>query len=160
MKILITGANGQLGRELAKQYKKRADVNLVLADKKVLDIAKVKEVYSFINIIKPDVIINCAAYTLVDKCETEIDLAYMVNAIGPKNLSAAANEIGAEIVHVSTDYVFNCNENKLLTEFDDVNPQTIYGKTKLEGEILVSRHNPKHYSSRSILNDTSFLFHY
>lgn len=149
MKVLITGANGQLGRELAKQYKNQVNVDLILTDITVLDITKVKEVYSFINICKPDIIINCAAYTAVDKCEIEIDLAYMINTIGPKNLAAAANEIGAEIVHVSTDYVFDCNEYKLLTEFDNVNPQTIYGKTKLNGEILVTNLNPRHYIVRT-----------
>ena len=149
MKILITGANGQLGRELTKQYKKDSSVDLVPTDASVLDITVIKEVYSFINRCKPDIIINCAAFTDVDKCETEVDLAYKVNTLGPKNLAAAANEIGAEIVHISTDYVFAGTENKQLTEFDDVNPQTIYGKTKLQGEILVTRHNPKHYILRT-----------
>lgn len=149
MRILITGANGQLGRELAKQYKEQSNVDLILTDMTELDITKLKDVYSFINITKPDIIINCAAYTAVDKCETETDLAFKVNTLGPKNLATAANEIGAEIVHVSTDYVFEGNENKPLTEFDNVNPQTIYGKTKLQGEILVTRHNPKHYIVRT-----------
>lgn len=148
MKILITGAKGQLGRELTKQYKDNK-VDLILTDMATLDITMVGEVYSFINSCKPDIIINCAALTDVDKCETEVDLAYKVNALGPKNLSAAANEIGAEIVHISTDYVFDGNVNKSLTEFDSTNPQTIYGKTKLQGEILVTRHNPKHYILRT-----------
>ncbi|MFT5873867.1 dTDP-4-dehydrorhamnose reductase [Clostridium sp.] len=149
MKILITGANGQLGRELTNQYKKQANIDLTLTVSSSLDITNVKEVYSFVNIIKPDVIINCAAYTSVDKCETEIDLAYRVNTMSPKNLAAAANQIGASIVHVSTDYVFDSNEYKLLTEFDSVNPQSIYGKSKLQGEFLVKSHNPKHYIVRT-----------
>jgi dTDP-4-dehydrorhamnose reductase len=149
MKVLITGANGQLGREIANQYKEKANVNLILTNSSSLDITKFKEVYSFVNIIKPDVIINCAAYTSVDKCETEIDLAYRVNTLGPKNLASAAYGIGAAIVHLSTDYVFGSNEYKLLTEFHSVNPQSIYGKSKLQGEFLVKNHNPKHYIVRT-----------
>jgi len=149
MKILITGANGQLGRELAKQYKEKKDVQLILALRSDLDITNINQVYKFVNANKPDVIINCAALTAVDKCETEIDMSYKINAIGPKNLAIAANEIGAEIVQVSTDYVFAGNVNKGLTEFDVVNPQTVYGKTKLCGEQLVKNHNPKHYIVRT-----------
>ncbi|MGV8984636.1 dTDP-4-dehydrorhamnose reductase [Clostridium sp.] len=149
MKILITGANGQLGRELANQYKDKSGIDLILTYVSDLDITNANEVYSFVNLNKPDVIINCAALTAVDKCETEIDMAYKINTIGPKNLAIAANEIGAEIVQVSTDYVFGGNLNKSLTEFDEVNPQTIYGKTKLQGEILVKNLNPKHYIVRT-----------
>jgi len=149
MKILITGANGQLGRELANQCKEKKGIDLILATKSDLDITNIKEVYKFVNEMRPNVIINCAALTAVDKCETEIDMAYRINAIGPKNLAIAANEIGAEIVQVSTDYVFAGNVNKSLTEFDPVDPQTVYGKTKLSGEELVKNHNPKHYIVRT-----------
>jgi len=149
MKILITGANGQLGRELTKQYTEKKGIELLLTDVSDLDITNVQAVNSFINKNKPDVIINCAALTAVDKCESELDMAYKINTIGPKNLAAAANGIGAEIVQVSTDYVFGGNIDKSLTEFDEVNPQTVYGKTKLEGEILVKNHNSKHYIVRT-----------
>jgi len=149
MNILITGANGQLGRELAKQYNSRKGIHLILTDVSDLDITNVFRVNSFVNENKPDIIINCAALTDVEKCETEIDMAYKINTVGPKNLASAANQIGAEIVQVSTDYVFAGNVNKSLTEFDEVNPQTIYGKTKLEGEIFVKNLNPKHYIVRT-----------
>ncbi|MFT5875660.1 MAG: dTDP-4-dehydrorhamnose reductase, partial [Clostridium sp.] len=149
MKILITGANGQLGRELSKQYQKKKGVHLILTDVADLDITNVSRVNSFVDENKPDLIINCAALTDVERCETEIDMAYKINTVGPKNLSAAANKIGAEIVQVSTDYVFAGNVNKSLTEFDEVNPQTIYGKTKLEGEIFAKNLNPKHYIVRT-----------
>ncbi|MGH4118085.1 dTDP-4-dehydrorhamnose reductase [Clostridium sp.] len=149
MKLLITGANGQLGRELTKQYKEKINVELILTDVLDLDITNVSKVYSFVNGNKPDVIINCAALTAVDKCESQLDLAYKINTIGPKNLAMAANEIGAEIVQISTDYVFGGNISKSLTEFDEVNPQTVYGKTKLEGEILVKNLNTKHYIVRT-----------
>ena len=149
MKILITGANGQLGREVTKQYRENTNVDLILTDIEDLDIINVMVVNSFLFKNKPDVIVNCAAYTAVDKCETDVDLSYRINVIGPKNLAAAANEIGAEIVQVSTDYVFDGTIDRHLTEFDEVNPQTVYGKTKLQGEILVRELNPKHYIVRT-----------
>ena len=149
MKVLITGANGQLGRELTKQYSQIDGVELILTDVADLDITNVKVVNEFVNSQKPDVIINCAAHTAVDRCETELDLAYKINTIGPKNLACAANAIGAEIVQVSTDYVFDGEGSTVLTEFDEVNPQTVYGKTKLEGEKIVRAHNPKHYIVRT-----------
>ena len=149
MKILITGANGQLVHEVAKQYRENTNVDLILTDVEDLDITNVLAVNSFLFMNKPAVIVNCAAYTAVDKCETDIDLSFRINAIGPKNLAAAANEIGAEIVQVSTDYVFDGTIDRPLTEFDEVNPQTVYGKTKLQGEKLVSELNPRHYIVRT-----------
>jgi len=149
MKVLITGANGQLGRELTKQYEETDNVELILTDVPELDITDITKVNEFINSHKPEVIINCAAHTAVDRCETDIEMAYKINSIGPKNLASAANVIGAEIVQVSTDYVFDGEGNIELTEFDEVNPQTVYGKTKLEGERFVSKLNPKHYIVRT-----------
>lgn len=148
MKILLTGANGQLGRELTKQLKEK-DVELILTDVAELDITKVEEVNSFVSSNQPDVIINCAAHTAVDKCETDIDNAYKINAIGPKNLASAAYNVGAEIVQVSTDYVFDGESAEPLTEFAKTNPQSVYGETKAAGEELVRAHNPKHYIVRT-----------
>lgn len=148
MKILITGANGQLGRELTKQYSNKS-VELILTDVQDLDITKGEEVYNFVNKVEPDVIINCAAHTAVDKCESDVDNAYKINTIGPKNLAQAAYSIGAEIVQVSTDYVFNGTINKELNEFDLPDPQTIYGQSKLQGENIVKELNPKHYIVRT-----------
>jgi dTDP-4-dehydrorhamnose reductase len=148
MKILITGANGQLGRELTKQYSNKS-AELILTDVQDLDITKGEEVYNFVNKVKPDVIINCAAHTAVDKCESDIDNAYKINTIGPKNLAQVAYSIGAEIVQVSTDYVFNGIVNKELNEFDLPDPQTIYGQSKLQGENIVKELNPKHYIIRT-----------
>ncbi|HEY5563199.1 MAG TPA: dTDP-4-dehydrorhamnose reductase [Clostridiaceae bacterium] len=148
MKVLITGANGQLGREVTKQFSE-LDAQLILTDVKELDITNSKMVYKFVKDERPDIIVNCAAHTLVDKCEVEIESAYRINAIGPKNLAQAAYSIGAEIVQISTDYVFQGEEDIILTEFDKPNPQTIYGKTKLEGENFVMALNPKHYILRT-----------
>lgn len=153
MKILITGSNGQLGRELAKQYSENKDIELLLTDVGDLDISNKTAVNRYMIQHKPDVIVNCAAYTAVDQCETDSDLAYRINADGPENLAAAANDIGAEIVQISTDYVFDGTLDRPLTEQDDVNPQTVYGKTKLKGERSVRALNRKHYIVR-----TAWLF--
>jgi dTDP-4-dehydrorhamnose reductase len=148
MKILITGANGQLGRELTAQYGNRS-VELILTDVADLDITDGKSVYEFVKACRPEVIINCAAHTAVDKCESDVDNAYRINAIGPKNLAQAAYRIGAEIVQISTDYVFDGFVDKKLTEFDSPNPQTVYGASKLHGENFVKQLNPKHYIIRT-----------
>lgn len=148
MKVLITGANGQLGRELTKQYKEK-NVELILTDVAELDITNVEMVNKFVKENNPTVIINCAAHTAVDKCETDIDNAYKINAIGPKNLATAAHSIGAEVVQVSTDYVFDGEGKEQITEFDKINPETVYGKTKAFGEEFVKAHNPKHYIVRT-----------
>ena len=125
MKVLITGANGQLGRELTKQYKLQNDVELILTDYKELDITDLSKVYEFFDKYKPEVVVNCAAYTQVDKCETDVDNAYKVNTIGPRNLAQAANKIGCEIVQISTDYIFNGEANTPITEFCTPDPQTV-----------------------------------
>ena len=149
MKVLITGANGQLGRELTKQYKLQNDVELILTDYKELDITDLSKVYEFFDKYKPEVVVNCAAYTQVDKCETDVDNAYKVNTIGPRNLAQAANKIGCEIVQISTDYIFNGEANTPITEFCIPDPQTVYGKTKIDAELLVKTLNPKYYIFRT-----------
>ncbi|URZ16819.1 dTDP-4-dehydrorhamnose reductase [Clostridium felsineum] len=148
MKILITGANGQLGREIQKQLKGR-DVEVIPTDVQDLDITDVLAVNKFFEEKRPEVVINCAAHTAVDKCEEQYDLAYKINAIGPKNLAAAAYNVGAEIVQISTDYVFDGEAKAPICEFDEENPQSAYGKTKLEGEKFVKALNPKYYIVRT-----------
>jgi len=147
-KVLITGANGQLGRELTKQLRDKK-VELILTDTGEMDITKSAIVYFQVKDIKPDIIINCAAHTAVDKCETQMDQAYKINAIGAKNLAQAAYCVGAELVQVSTDYVFDGEGIKPITEFDAPNPQSVYGSSKLQGEILTRYLNPKSYIVRT-----------
>jgi len=149
MKVLITGANGQLGREITSQYSNMGNVELILTDYQELDITNLAKVNDFISEKKPDVIINCAAHTQVDKCEEDVDNAYKINAIGPKNLAQAAFKIGAEIVQISTDYVFDGEGDVPINEFCQPDPQTVYGKTKLDGEDFVKTLNPKHYIFRT-----------
>lgn len=153
-KILVTGCNGQLGRAVNKEYAGE-DVNFINTDVVEgdgvisLDITDVEAVLKLTREQKPDIIINCAAHTNVDKCEEEWDLAYQINALGPRNLSIAAREADAKMIHVSTDYVFEGNGTKPYTEFDTPNPVSAYGKTKLEGENFVKEFAPKHFILRT-----------
>ena len=137
MKILITGAAGQLGRDCARVLGKSHQVTPVdLGD---LDIADRTAVNAFVAELKPDVILNCAAFTRVDDCETKKELAWKVNVEGPKNLAAAAGERGARVIHISTDYVFDGKKPvpEYYTENDDTNPISYYGLTKLEAEKAI-----------------------
>ncbi len=143
-KILVTGCNGQLGRAINKEYAgedvELINTDVVAADGIVAcDITNIDSVMELARAKRPDVIINCAAHTNVDKCEEQWDLAYKVNAIGPRNLSIAARETGAKLIHVSTDYVFEGNGVRPYTEFDAPNPVSAYGKTKYEGEKFVQQ---------------------
>ena len=153
-KILVTGCNGQLGRAIRKDYA-ASDVEFINTDVVEgegvvsLDITDVDAVLKLVRAEKPDVIINCAAHTNVDKCEEQWDLAYKINAIGPRNLSIAATEADAKMIHVSTDYVFEGNGTRPYTEFDAPNPVSAYGKTKLEGENFVKEFAKKHFILRT-----------
>lgn len=153
MKIFVTGCNGQLGRAVNLQYKDDSNVTFVNTDVADLDITKVDDVLGAVKAEKPDVIVNCAAHTAVDACETDWDNAYRINAIGPRNLSLAANEINAKLVHISTDYVFDGKGTRPYTEFDKVDPQGAYGKTKLAGEEFV-----KAFANRYFIIRTAWLY--
>ena len=134
MNVLITGANGQLGNEMRVVAKQYTEVDFVFTDVEGLNICNADEVDSFVKNILPDYIVNCAAYTAVDKAETDIDLCRAINCDAVKNLGIAAQKYKAKVIHVSTDYVFDGTSNTPYTETMPTNPQTIYGKTKLEGE--------------------------
>lgn len=152
-KVLVTGCNGQLGRAIQKEY--AGDVTFILTDVAEgegitsLDITDIDAVMSLVLEEKPDVIINCAALTNVDGCEKMWDLAYKINAIGPRNLAIAATAVGAKLVHVSTDYVFAGTERTPRTEFDTPDPISAYGKTKLEGEQFVRQFAEKFFILRT-----------
>lgn len=153
MKILITGGNGQLGRDCEIVFKPEHRVTTVDIDR--LDIANPDRVDEFIDHTRPDVIINCAAYTLVDACETDKETAFRVNAMGPKNLSVSAERYGARLVHISTDYVFDGKKTppEPYIETDTPAPVSCYGQTKLEGEQAVIRH-----AGRFIIIRTAWLY--
>ena len=152
-KVLVTGCNGQLGRAIQKEY--AGYVTFILTDVAEgegitsLDITDIDAVMTLVLAQKPDVIINCAALTNVDGCEKMWDLAYKINAIGPRNLAIAATAVGAKLVHVSTDYVFAGTERTPRTEFDTPDPISAYGKTKLEGEQFVRQFAEKFFILRT-----------
>lgn len=153
-KILLTGCGGQLGRAIRGEYA-RSEAEFILTDIEAgegiyaLDITDIDEVLKIVREKCPDVIINCAAHTNVDACEVQWDAAYRINAIGPRNLSIAASEMGAKLIHVSTDYVFEGNGIRPYTEFDEPNPVSAYGKTKLEGEKFVKEFCHRHFIFRT-----------
>ena len=136
-KIIVTGCNGQLGIAINKQYAGNQDIELVNTDVAELDITNIDKVMELAREVKPYAIINCAAHTNVNACETDVDNAYRINAVGPRNLSIAAVETGAKLVQVSTDYVFAGNADKPYIEFDQTDPQGVYGASKLAGENFV-----------------------
>lgn len=149
MKILITGANGMLAKEVKERFEK--DNELILTDVSNLDITDEKMVYEFVEKSKPEYIINCAAFTAVDKAEECYDLAEKINALGPSNLAKAAKAVGAKLVHISTDYVFDGNLD-IFNEYkeDDIkNPVTVYGKTKLHGEQEIKNNMEEYYIFRT-----------
>lgn len=152
-KILVTGCNGQLGRAVNVLMGKNPDTEIINTDVDDLDITRVDSVLDTVRNVKPDAIINCAAYTAVDASETDLDLAYKINAIGPRNLSIAATDVGARLMHISTDYVFDGAGKSPYREFDAVNPQGAYGKTKLEGERFVEQ-----FADRFFIIRTAWLY--
>jgi len=148
-KLLITGCNGQLGRALNKLFEGSTEYELVNTDVQDLDITDVDKVLEFTEQVRPYAIINCAAHTAVDLCETDVDNAYRINAIGPRNLSIAAQKYGAKMIQVSTDYVFAGNGTRPYTEFDQTGPQGVYGASKLAGENFVKEFCDRHFIIRT-----------
>ncbi|GAA3884309.1 dTDP-4-dehydrorhamnose reductase [Gibbsiella dentisursi] len=136
MKVLLTGSKGQLG----SCFQDRLPVGWEVwaTDSDTLDITDLEKVKQAVAQYQPDVIVNAAAYTAVDKAETEPELAALINASGPKNLALAAKEAGARLVHVSTDYVFDGKATTPYVETDVTNPLGVYGQTKLDGELAVA----------------------
>lgn len=141
-KILVTGANGQLGQSLQKLSQKEKAFQFLFTDSETLDITNKEEVLNFFWQNEPDVCINAAAYTAVDLAETDTEKAFLVNADGTENLALACAENNAQFIHVSTDYVFDGTNNLEYTEEDFTNPLGVYGASKLAGEELALEANP------------------
>jgi dTDP-4-dehydrorhamnose reductase len=137
MNILITGVKGQLGHELYDMLDGRETV--IGIDIEDVDITDAQKVHEYINDFQPDVVIHPAAYTNVDACESNVDLAYKVNAVGTQNIASACLNTGAKMVYVSTDFIFDGQKEEPYIEFDTPNPLSVYGKSKLAGEMLASR---------------------
>ncbi len=141
MKFLITGANGQLGIALRRNFLLAQRGSEVIAlDRSALDISSAEACADVIERLRPDVVLNCAAYTAVDRAESETALAYAINANGPKNLALACEANGALLVHFSTDYVFDGALTRAYIESDTTNPLGVYGASKLEGERAALAH--------------------
>ena len=156
-KILITGGNGQLGNELKNILLSASFINLyhtVFTDISELDITDINAVRKFIKNKDIEIIVNCAAYTAVDSAEQNYDTANKVNNIAVKNLATIAKENNLKFVHISTDYVFDGANNKPYIETDNTNPQSVYGKTKLEGELALLNINP----DNTIIIRTSWVY--
>lgn len=153
LKVLITGCQGQLGKELCRQIDElnqvRPQFQVVATDLDSMDITDTHQVQKIVSFEKPEVIINTAAYTKVDACETDEQTAFRVNALGARNLAVAAYNIGAKILQVSTDYVFDGTGRTPLREYDPVNPLSVYGKSKALGEQLVMTTNPRYFIVRT-----------
>lgn len=148
LKIWIVGAAGQLGMAI-NQVLDPLEVEIFNTDQEELDITHTDEVLNFGEINRPDVIINCAGVVDVELCEANPELAYRVNALGARNLSIVARKVGAKIVQLSTDDVFDGLSKVPYSEFDDTNPKTVYGRSKRAGENYVKEFTHKHFVVRS-----------
>ncbi|WP_135380935.1 dTDP-4-dehydrorhamnose reductase [Vibrio tasmaniensis] len=149
MRVLITGCHGQVGSCLTKQLANNENIAVLALDREHLDITSQDAVNATVAEFEPSIIINAAAHTAVDKAEEEVDLSYAINRDGPKYLAQAAQSVGAAMLHISTDYVFEGNKTGEYVETDATNPQGIYGKSKLAGEIAVAEACDKHIILRT-----------
>lgn len=144
MRALITGKHGQLARAFLHRLGSR-NVEIAAYDERQLDVTDRERVRDIVASVRPTVVINCAAYNLVDKAEGEPETATAVNAVGPRNLAAAARSVGAVLVHFSSDYVFDgAKQDGLYTEDDAPNPLNVYGRSKLQGEEFVAGETSDH----------------
>lgn len=152
MKVLVTGVGGQLGYDVIKELGKR-NIDCIGADKAEFDITDYDAVRKFIIDYMPDAIIHCSAYTAVDKAEEEPKLCHLVNAVGTENIAIICKEINTKMIYISTDYVFDGTKEGFY-EVDDVpKPINVYGKTKLEGELVIQKILKKYFIVR-----TSWVF--
>jgi dTDP-4-dehydrorhamnose reductase len=143
MKILITGAQGQVGKELVSIANQRG-FDVIAAGRTQLDIAQFKNVKNYVQLYNPNIIINAAAYTAVDKAEEEQEIAYAINRDGAENLAAVCKEKNIPLLHISTDYVFDGTKSEAYSENDAVSPLGIYGISKWQGEEAIRQTLPEH----------------
>ncbi|MHA0856168.1 dTDP-4-dehydrorhamnose reductase [Paenibacillus sp. CMAA1364] len=152
MKALVTGSSGQLGMDVVTILNNNGH-DVLGCDRHQLDITDLTQCQQVIGQYQPDVVIHCAAYTAVDVAETDIDAAYTVNAVGTRNIVVATEHVGAKLIYISTDYVFDGTNLEPYHEYDNTNPQSIYGKSKRAGEVLVQS-----LSSRYFIVRTSWVY--
>ena len=151
--ILITGSRGQLGNEMQVAAKHYTTFNFIYTDIEELDICNKADLENFVKENNVDIVVNCAAYTAVDKAEDDVELCYKINADAVKNIGEIANEYNLKVIHVSTDYVFDGTNHLPYNEDQTVCPATVYGKSKLAGEQALTETCPK-----SIIIRTSWLY--
>ena len=152
-KILVTGANGQLGSEIKELAPHYPHFDFIFTDIDDFPLDKTKEIVTNFNIIQPDIVINCAAYTAVDKAEQDQEVADAINHRAIATLATMSHDSGAQLVHVSTDYVFDGTSAIAYTETDSPNPKSVYGVTKLAGEIACLKNCPE-----SIIIRTAWVY--
>ncbi|MEB4783693.1 dTDP-4-dehydrorhamnose reductase [Paenibacillus jamilae] len=148
MKVLVTGASGQLGKDVVNVFQGQGH-DVLGYDREQLDITDLAQAMKIVDQYQPDAVIHCAAYTAVDAAESDIDAAYQVNASGTRNMALAAEKAGAKLMYISTDYVFDGTAEQPYHEYDNTNPQSIYGKSKRAGEILAHTLSSKYFIVRT-----------
>lgn len=148
MKVLVTGANGQLGHDVVLELNRRGHT-AIATDREEMDITDEKSVDAFISANAPDAVIHCAAYTAVDKAEDDVQACRMVNAVGTQNIARTCKKLGCKMMYISTDYVFD-GEGERAWEPDDAvtKPLNVYGQTKYEGEVAVRDNVEKYFIVR------------
>lgn len=149
MVVLVTGANGQLGQALQKASLAVSEIRFVFTDSKMLDITSPYNCQAVFEELQPDFCINCAAYTAVDKAESEADLAHKINVIGVENLAENCKKHNTTLIHLSTDFVFDGVKLTPYSENNIPNPKNVYGQTKLEGEQAIQALLEKYYIIRT-----------
>lgn len=149
MLVLVTGSNGQLGQSLQFIAPNYPNINFIFCSSSELDITNLEKCHSIFSKIKPKYCINSAAYTAVDKAESEPEKAHLINVVGAKNLAEVCKKHNTTLLHVSTDFVFDGNASKPYTENDFTNPTGVYGQTKLDGEKAIQEIWSKHFIIRT-----------
>lgn len=149
MKILVAGAQGQLARALVEVARRHGSHQVVALGRPQLDLLSKATISSAVEAVEPDLVVNAAAYTAVDKAESDREMAFAVNRDGAGELAAAARASGVPIMHISTDYVFDGSKLDAYVETDATNPLGAYGRSKLEGELAVAAANPQHLILRT-----------
>lgn len=152
MRVLITGASGQLGQDTVAVLERKGHT-VMGCGRSELDITDLEQCKQVMASFQPDAVIHCAAYTAVDAAETDVDGAYLVNATGSRNLAVAAEAVQAKLIYISTDYVFDGQGTAPYHEYDNTDPQGIYGKSKRAGEVLTQT-----LSSRYFIVRTSWVY--
>lgn len=148
MKVLVTGSAGQLGQDVVLMLQQQGH-EVLGCDRLEMDITDLDECVKVIGDFGPEVVIHCAAHTAVDAAESDIDAAYLINATGTRNVALAAEKAGAKLVYISTDYVFDGLGTQPYHEYDNTDPQSIYGKSKRAGEILAQSLSSKYFIVRT-----------